>query len=135
MRPKKQVIWNQGQQPERRNKPRLPTYHPPLQIQDEALRDAWHNIVVGEMLVTTEHHHFETGSGYNVVPHPLLHPGTGYYSENQIPANSLMVYIGTTNVDCAGLNNRVIARPYATVFYNGGKYLINNQNHFKPVSL
>jgi len=137
MKPKGRAIWNQGQQPERYSRPRLPPYTRPRQIENEELREAWFNLIVGEMLVVLEPCH-TNASGYtaNSYPHPVLYSGAAspWTDDINVLEGTMMVYLGMTNVDCMGNNGRVISKPYATVFYNGGKYLIENQNLFKPLS-
>ena len=88
--------------------------------------------------MVTEAHYIQSNNYYEEsVPYPLMYPGMGGYgsSDIEISAGTVVVYLGMTNVLCAGAKGRTISKPYATVFYNGGKYLINDQNYLKPLSL
>jgi len=135
---KRNVVWYQGQVPERYV---LPSYTSPQEIFDLELKNAWFNLAVGGMLITTESHFVrgtkDTSSRRNIFPHPLMEKGPGslWAGDVEIPTGSVMVYLGSTNVDCLGKKRRIISRPYPTVFYCGIKYLIQDQNYFKPISL
>lgn len=136
---RKKVVWNQGQVPDRYNRPRLPSYTVPQEIFDVELRNAWQNLIIGGMLSTTELHFTRNNktnySGENFFPYPLLYrgPGSSWAGDIEIPVGTIMVYLGMTNVDCLGSKGRIISKPYPTVFYDGGKYLIQDQNYLKPL--
>ncbi len=140
MAARKKVVWNQGQVPDRYARPKLPSYTPPQEIFDTELKDAWFSLIIGGMLITTEPHFVRDTknvySGENIFPHPLMYrgPGSSWAGDVEIPTGSVMVYLGSTNVDCLANKGRIISRPYPTVFYNGIKYLIQDQNCLKPLS-
>lgn len=138
MRHRKKVVWNSGQVPDRHPMARMLPYRPPKEIIDDTLRHAWEEVKVGDMLTAIESYYIQPNDYHvNNVPYPVMYPGVGGYgyADPEILPGTLMVYLGTTNVDCAGAKGRTISKPYATVFYNGKKYLINDQNYLKPLSL
>lgn len=131
---KKKVTWNAGQTAERGSRPRLPPYTPLPDIDDPDLLAAWDTMAVGNILVTTAPHFIRNETYYKTIPHPMMISGEmAWGMEKTVPVGSSMIYLGTTNVDCQGSKGRVISTPYPTVFYDGGRYLIQNPNNFKPL--
>lgn len=133
---KKRLTWNAGQVPERRNKPRLPVYTPLPLIADPDLGAAWDSLLVGHMLMMTEPHFIEHSPAYVAIPHQVLIVGDlTWGAPKNFSTGTLMMYLGTTNVDCQGSKGRIITKPYPTVFHEGSRYLIQDPNFFKPLSM
>jgi len=89
---------------------------------------------VGHMLLTTEPHFIENSPLYSKTPNQILIVGKLMWgAPKSFPAGTLMMYLGTTNVDCQGSKGRIITKPYPTVFHEGSRYLIQDQNFFKPL--
>jgi len=131
---KKKVTWNAGQTAEKHSRPRLPPYTPLPDIKDPDLQAAWDSLSVGDILLSTEPHFIRNETYYKTLPHPMIVLGElAWGMEKTIPVGASMIYLGTTGVDSLGSKGRIISTPYPTVFYDGGRYLIQNPNNFKPL--
>lgn len=130
---KKKVTWSSGQGPSPRNIAKMPAYFPTPEIVDQELKDAWSQIVVGQIcLVTDEMNAFPSNDG--LYPYPIMRQG-GWYGDASVNIGQPVVYIGQTNVNCLGTKGRIISKPYATIFYNGSKYLVSDPNCLKPIGM
>lgn len=133
---RKKVTWNSGQRPERHTRPRLPAYQPEPDIVDPDLKASWADVNVGQMCVASSpmfaSSRYHNESAY---PHPILYAGLGgWQGEVQIEKGQVLIYVGQTHVNCIGSKNRIISKPFHTVFFNGTKLLIADPNNLKPIS-
>lgn len=132
---KKKVTWNAGQVSEKitTSRRRLPPYSPEPDVKDPDLRESWRTIEVGQALIILTESFSQPGS--NLFPHPIVYPYPGGWSnENQFLPGHLAIYLGQTHVPMMGSKNRIISKPYHTVFFNGAKYLIHDPNMMKPIT-
>lgn len=132
---KKKVTWNTGQVPERTNtaRYRLPAYYPEPDINDPDLRESWQTVEVGQALMILTESFSQPGN--TMYPHPIVYPGVnGWHGENRFMPGHLAIYLGQTHVPMLGSKNRIISKPYHTVFFNGAKYLVHDPNTMKPIT-
>jgi len=141
MRHRKKITWNAGQKPEIAKRPRLPPYVSEPEIIDENLKQAWNNSFVGQICVANTHLICYSNPSYytsNGFPYPLLNPVDSNdlfinTTEIHVPINHPVIYLGRTYVDCVGTKSKIIKRPYISIFFGGGKYLIPDPNALKPI--
>jgi len=135
---KKKVIWNHGKTPERSTQRNIPPYVAEPEISDAALRDSWNHIYVGHIcFATTNLFAMITPPKYsieNYFPFPVLYAGDGggWNGDLEVKEGQILIYLGNTYVNCVGSKNRIISKPYKTVFFNGLKFLISDPNSVKP---
>lgn len=133
---KKKVIWNPGQVPESRhhNLGKMPRYYPEPEVRDPGLRDAWGNAIIGQACMVIQELYSQS-STYSLYPYPIFRAGvSGWAGEQKLDVGQIVIYLGPTNVDCVSSKSRIISKPYHTIFFNGGKFLIYDPNTLQPLS-
>lgn len=135
---KKKVTWNSGQTPDRPKSLNIPIYTPEPDVEDVSIRDSWNSIDVGHICIAMTDMFAVSSparqSRESKFPFPVLYSGNAQWGgELQVKEGQMLIYLGQTYVNCLGSKNRIISRPYKTVFFNGSKYLLSDPNNLKPL--